>query len=100
RDVIASFEPLSDDNRRILLMEWVTEGMTLVFLGVLVTAVTALQGPENDTALIVYLVSALMLGAMAVLSLFTGARTSQLPFKLCPPIFGTAAVLFVLGGLL
>jgi len=37
--------------------------------------------------------------AMAVVSLFTGARASLLPYKLCAPIFTTAAILVLVGGL-
>jgi hypothetical protein len=100
RDVIHGFGPISEDNRRILLMEWVTEGLALGFIGVLVALVTALEGPEAAASTIVYRVSALMLLLMAGLSLFTGARTSMLPFKLCPPIFTGSALLFLVGSVL
>ena len=35
--------------------------------------------------------------AMAVVSLFAGARASLLPYKLCAPIFASAAALIILG---
>lgn len=92
--IIASFEPLSDDNRRILLMEWIMEGVLLIFLGVLVAAVRMFAPEGEAAATIVYRASALVLIAMAVISGFTGARTPIVPMKLCPPIFTTAAVLF------
>jgi hypothetical protein len=100
RAVVEGFGPISQDNRRILLMEWITEGLALGFVGVLVALVTALEGPGNAVSTIVYRVSALMLLVMAGLSLFTGARTSMLPFKLCPPIFTGCALLFFVGSLL
>jgi hypothetical protein len=45
----------------------------------------------------VYRISALMLLAMVVLSLFTGARTSIIPIKICPIVKTIVAVLFFLG---
>ena len=100
RAVIEGFGPISEDNRRILLMEWITEGLALGFIGVLVALVTALEGPDNAASTIVYRLSALMLLVMAGVSLFTGARTSLLPFKLCPPIFAGCALLFLAGSIL
>jgi hypothetical protein len=38
--------------------------------------------------------------AMAVVSLFTGARASLLPYKLCAPIFTVAATLILVGAFL
>ena len=37
---------------------------------------------------------------MSLVSLFTGARASPLPYKLCAPIFASAAALIGLGGFL
>jgi hypothetical protein len=48
----------------------------------------------------VYLISMIMLVAMALLSLFTGFKVRFLPFKLCPFIFTTSAVLIMIGGLI
>ncbi|GAG39002.1 unnamed protein product, partial [marine sediment metagenome] len=36
---------LSSDNKKILTMEWMAEGLTLCFLGVLVALATAMLGP-------------------------------------------------------
>jgi hypothetical protein len=47
----------------------------------------------------VYRMSALLLLAMAAVSLFTGAKASVLPYKLCAPIFGTAAALILTGSI-
>ncbi len=94
---VAGFEPLSCDNRRILTMEWILEGVTLCFIAVLVTVVTWFAGARDPVAILVYRGSALLLLVMAAVSLFTGFRTSQLPYKLCPPIFATCALLFLLG---
>jgi len=100
RPVVAGFEPLSADNRRVLIMEWILEGMTLCFIGALVATITLMPGSSEPTARFVYRGSALMLLAMAGVSLFTGARASPLPYKLCPPIFASVGVLFLIASLM
>lgn len=96
RSIVGGFGPISSDNKRILLMEWLMEGVLVIFIGVLVAVVTNLAPEIGRTAHIVYQACAAVLLVMAVISLFTGARTSILPMKLCPPIFLTAAGLFFL----
>ena len=100
RDVVSGFEPITLDNKRVLVMEWIAEGLTLCFLGLLVVSVTIFGGVEEHISIIVYRASALMLVAMAILSLFTGARVPVIPYKLCPPLFMTTAFLFFLGSVL
>ena len=94
KDIIAGFGPLSEDNERILKMEWIMEGLTLVFIGALVSYLTFMQGTDDATAVIVYRASGVMLVVMAGVSTFTGARTSILPMKLCPAIFTVTGLLF------
>ena len=100
KPVINGFEPLSKDNRQVITMEWITEGLALCFIGLLVLFITIFEVPQNSVSIFVYRSSALMLIIMAVLSAFTGARTPHLPYKLCPPIFTTAAILFFVATLL
>lgn len=97
KSVVDGFWPISKDNRRIITMEWIMEGLTLCFLGVLVFLVTILEGPQNAVSKIVFFASSAMLIVMAVVSLFTGARASFIVYKLCPPIFLISAVLIFLG---
>jgi len=97
RPVVAGFEPLTDDNRHVLRMEWIVEGVALVFVATLIAIVTAFQGPTAPGSRLVYGMSGGFLLAMAVVSLFTGARASLLPYKLCAPIFASAAALVFLG---
>ena len=98
--VVESFGDISNDNKRILKMEWINEGFTLIFIGALVILVTLISGSQTQSSQLIYWLSAVMLISMALLSLMTGAKTSQLPFKLCPFIFTSAAVLLLLGSLL
>jgi hypothetical protein len=97
--VVAGFEPLTDDNRHVLTMEWVLEGVTLVFVSTLVSVVTIWGEPADFGSTIVYRMSAILLLVMAAVSLFTGAKASPLPYKLCAPIFGIAAALILFGGI-
>lgn len=94
RNVVAGFGELSVDNSRIITMEWVLEGLTLCFLGVLVALVTLTFGPDEAATRLVARAACGMLVVMAGVSLFTGARTSLLPMKLCPVIKLAAAVAF------
>ena len=96
RSIIEGFGPISADNRRTLLMEWLMEGVLLVFIGVLVVLVTSVAPPMERTAVVVYCACAGVLVVMAGISQFTGARTAIMPMKLCPAIFLTAAALIFL----
>jgi hypothetical protein len=78
-------------------MEWMIEGFALIFIGALIIMGTYVWGPADPhTAHLIY-VCAVMLIALAVLSVFTGFRVNFLPFRLCPFIFTTSAVLIVVG---
>lgn len=94
KKIVGGFEPITPDKRRILLMEWHMEGILLVFVGLLVAIVRLLAPADELAAKIVFRASALVLLAMAGLSIATGARTRIGPMKLCPPIFLTAALLY------
>ncbi len=100
RAVVAGFGAISEDNRRIILMEWAAEGLTLAFIGLLVLLITALHGSEDSVSLSVYRISAAMLFVMAAWTLVTGARTSILPIKVCPAVKTAVAALFLVGSLL
>ena len=97
KNVVGGFGSISEDNKRVITMEWLAEGLTLCFLGLLVFFVSILGGFQNFVSIIVYRASALMLAVLAVLSLFTGARTSVVPMKICPYVKIFVAVLFWMG---
>ena len=100
RNIVAGFGQLSDNNRHIITMEWLAEGFTLIFIGVLNLIIASVADTGDSVADTVYLTSAGMLVAMAVLSLFTGFKTSVAPIKACPFVKLMVATLFVLGVLL
>jgi hypothetical protein len=96
RSVVRGFGEISVDNRRIIAMEWINEGVTLIFIGVLVAAVTV-TGSRDAVATAVYLISAAALLILAIVSVFTGFKISFFPFKLCPFLFTTSAILIIIG---
>jgi hypothetical protein len=97
KPVVAGFGPLSPENRRILTMEWVAEGLALGFIGVLCFLATFLVGRENAGAILVYRASAVMLLVLAGWTLLTGGRTSVVQFKICPAVKTIVAALLLVG---
>jgi hypothetical protein len=100
KSVVRGFGDISQDNKRIITMEWVVEGISLAFVGFLVVLVTIEAGADNEVSRLVYWSAAGQLVIMAVWHSLTGAKTKAIPMKLCPVIFGSSAILFVLGSLL
>jgi hypothetical protein len=100
KSVIAGFEPLTADNRRILTMEWVSEGLTLCFIGVLAFCVTVMVPRDSAGSLLTLRGCAVMLLVMALWTLGTGGRTSIVQFKICPVVKTAVAVLFLTGSAL
>jgi len=100
KPIVKGFGDISADNKRIITMEWLAEGLTLIFIGLLVLLVTALYDYTNAISILVYRVSAGMLVIVSTLTAVTGARTKVIPIKLCPFVKITVAVLFILGSVL
>jgi hypothetical protein len=100
RAVVTGFGELSTDNRRILTMEWLVEGLTLCFVGILSLIVTLSLGVDARATTLVNCALAGFLVVLAGLSAATGARTSIVPMKLCPYVKTTVAVLLIVGSLL
>jgi hypothetical protein len=97
KGIVAGFGPISEDNKKIILMEWVIEGLAFLFVGFLVISVTYLHGYQNPVSATLYWLSAGFMLVLAGWSAMTGARTSVLPMKLCPFIKTTVAILYILG---
>jgi hypothetical protein len=94
--VVSGFGDLTTDNRRIITMEWIVEGVALISTAAFVTAATAIQ-PGSAVASAVYAVAIGSLIVLAIVSLFTGFRVAFLPFRLCPVVFGVSAALIAYG---
>ncbi len=100
RAVAASFGDISLANRRILIMEWMAEGITHISLGALIVLTTAVDGAGDPTTQLVYRVAAGVLVALALLTAATGARTEVIWFRVCPFVLSSAAALLVVGSLI
>ena len=98
--IVGGFGDISEDNKKVLTMELVAEGLTLIFLGVLVLLVTILAGSQAEAAGIVYLACPVMPVVMAILTAMTGARVSTVWYKICPVVKTIVAILFILGNVL
>ncbi len=96
KNVVNDFGNISEDNRHIITMEWIIEGVSLIFIGVLVAVVTFvnLHSLISD---VVYIISGIGLLGLALVSLFTGFKVNFLPFKLCPVILTISAILILIG---
>ena len=100
KTVVMGFGDISDDNKNILKMEWVTEGFSLIFAGTLVLLITITGDNESINSRIVYIASSVFLFSMAILSFLTGYKVNFLPYKLCPFIFSISGTLILIGCLL
>jgi hypothetical protein len=77
-------------------MEWIVEGIGLVFIGAVVLLSTVVDRTSPVSAAVDW-ASFAVLCVLAIVSLATGFKIRFLPFKLCPVIFITSAVLIVIG---
>src|SRR5664279_3825170 len=73
-NVVKGFGNISADNVNIIRMEWINEGLTLIFLGLLTIIVSMIKNSDSKVVKTVYILTFVMLSAMSILSLFTGLR--------------------------
>ena len=96
RSVVKGFGDISPDNKRIITMEWIIEGLALMFIAAVVASVTYFDY-ASAISRTVYWLSFVMLNMLSAVSLLTGFKVNFLPYKLCPVIFTTASILIVTG---
>ncbi len=96
RGVVTGFGELTADNRRIITMEWVVEGVALISVAAFVASATAIDS-QATVSMAAYIVAIATLLLLALVSLSTGFRVAFLPFRLCPVIFTLSAILIALG---
>lgn len=99
KNVVSGFGDISEDNRNIIAMEWIVEGVSLIFIGVLIALVTYVDHLSTVSSA-VYAVSAVALIVLAFVSFFTGFKIKFLPFRMCPFALISSAGLIALGGLI
>ena len=96
RQVLAGFEPITLDNRRIVLQEWLAEAFTMWGIAAVVIVVTAAGGTDAAGRAWVYRAAAGLLVALGTLTALTGARTPVVWFKICPVLLAGSAVLLLI----
>lgn len=99
QSVVKGFGDISMDNKRIITMEWIIEGASLIFIGSIVALVTFVDY-TSVVSTAIYWAAFVMLNALSVISLLTGFKISFMPFKLCPVIFTTSSILILAGSFL
>ncbi len=95
--IVNGFPPLDGWHRRTLLMEWVAEGLTLMFLGGLAALVSVSAGAAAPLGNTVVRACSIFLLVLAAWSRMTGARGGPLPMRLCPLVKTAAAALLWVG---
>lgn len=100
KKVVSGFGSISQENKRILTMAWLAEGLALIFIGALVLFLTAWGCAQDPASVAVYRAAGLMLVVMAALTSLTGSRTSAIFFKVCLFVKTIAAILLFAGTLL
>lgn len=95
-NVVKGFGEITADNKNIITMEWIIEGVALIFIGIIVAGVTFI-GADNNNSTFIYIASSSVLIVLAVISLFTGFKVNFFPFKLCPFLFALSAILILIG---
>jgi hypothetical protein len=97
RRVVERFEPLTEDNRRILTMEWISEGLTLGFIAVVAVLAASAAGAGDRLGRAVCSACAGMLLVMAGWTRLTGGRTRRVASRLAPLAKTVAAALMWAG---
>lgn len=100
KQVVIGFGDISKDNKLIITMEWIAEGVAICFIGTLVFVLTLLGFSSSPVGVVVIRLSSLMLFIMAILTLFTGSKTSIIPIKICPIVKTFVAILWLIASIL
>ena len=97
---LAGFEPITTDNRRVVLQEWLAEAFTMWGLAAVVIVATAVGETHSDVRMWIYRIAAMLLVALGTLTALTGARTPVVWFKICPALLAGSAALLLTASLL
>ncbi len=100
RQVLVGFQPITQNNRQVVLQEWLAEAFTMWGLAGIIVSVTIVGGAGSHTSQWVYRAVAALLVALAVLTGLTGARTPVIWFKICPVLLTFSAVLLLAASLM
>ena len=95
KQVVAGFGNITQDNRRIITMEWVAEGLSFVFVAALIVAVTWSSSTPEAAEDLVFRVSSAFLITIGAWTAMTGARTGVMWFKACPVVMSISSGLLI-----
>ena len=99
RQVVAGFGEIGRDNRLVITMEWVAEGLAFAFVAVLVAWTTGSGAVPASAEDLVYRLSAGFLLVVGAWTAMTGARTGVIWFKMCPVVMALSAGLLIAASL-
>lgn len=100
RAILKMFGDISEENRRVLTMSWIAEGVFLIFIGAIVCLTVAIAGTENDATRAVTWSAAVAMFTFVIVNLFSGFKTSIIPIKACVFVDGIAGLLFLIGSII
>lgn len=98
KNVVSDFGDISEDNKNIIAMEWIIEGVSLIFIGLLISLVTWVDS-SSPVSIAVYGLTVVALFVLAAVSFFTGFKVNFLPFRMCPFVLTLSALLVAMGGI-
>jgi hypothetical protein len=88
RNVLAGFAPITVDNRRVVLQEWLVEAATMWGIAALVIVCTVVGGAASEVTSWVYRVAASLLASSAVLLLVGSASARGATPQVAAPMAG------------
>lgn len=96
KNVLKGYAELPRDKKRVIAMEWIAEGITLCFIGIMVFILAVMGLALSPAGVVVIICAVVMLFLLALLTFFTGARTPIVPIKICPYVKTFAALLYII----
>jgi hypothetical protein len=96
KSVVRDFGEITADNKHIITMEWIIEGVTLIFIGLLCAGLTVIDH-QHFISDYVFICASGFLFVLAIISFLTGFNVNFLPYKLCPFILSISAALILVG---
>lgn len=95
RAVVREFGQMDSDNVRQVIIGWVTEGLTLMFIGVMVLLLLIFKESDNGTTQMVMQITSGYLLVLAFVSYVVGNRTNLLPLSASPLIKCAVAAMYL-----
>ena len=95
KQVVAGFGDIGHDNRHIITMEWVAEGLSFIFLGALIAIVTWSGAAPEAAENLIYRITTGFLLAIGIWTALTGARTKIIWFRMCPVVMTISSGLLI-----